>query len=570
MVQSAPWQIRVDMPRLNVFRSNLLRDHALLLAAGVALLVAHVPAHAQESGLRGEIAEDQIWQDIRSRRSPLDPAPTQQPDDNNNPYAPESTGAVPAEEAEPLDTTSTLFPDPATDADTMGEPDEPDAEPRGVGQRDEEAVAPEEEVAAEEEEVEAPNARAERIDAEDEERNVRAKPENGRAVAIEGAEAEAEDNPYAPLGLRIGTFNVTSTFEQGVTWTSNANYSTKPAPAVLSETALRLNAISDWSRHSAVINAFGVYRKSIDGEEVTEPSIGFDATLNLDIREDLRAIAKLGYDLRPESADSPVPLPVSVSRPLRHELTGSLGLEKDVGKFRFAVTGEIERLGYDDAKLGGGGTLSQEERNSTLFTGALRTGYQISPALTPFVELEIGRRNYDIAVDSNGDARSSDRYGASIGTEVDLGEKLVGEVSVGWINEQFDGSTLSDISGLTAEGDLTWSPERGTDVNFNASTTVEGTTTAGDSGSILYSGTVALKRELRSNLTLNASLGASWREYLSKPGNDLTLRAETSLTWWLNRYAGITGRYRYEGLQSTLANRDTTTNSVYLGVTLQR
>jgi len=572
MVQSAPWQIRVDMPRLNVFRSNLLRDHALLLAAGVALLIAHLPAHAQESGLRGEIAEDQIWQDIRSRRSPLDPAPAQQPDDNNNPYAPESPGAILDEEAEPLDSTSTLFPDPATDADTMGEPDEPDAEPRGVGQRDEETVAPEEEVVvAEQEEAEAANARAERVDAEDEERNVRAVPENGRAEAIEGAEAEAEQNPYAPLGLRIGTFNVTSTFEQGVTWTSNANFSPTPSPAVLSESALRLNAVSDWSRHSAVINAFGVYRKSIDGEEVTDPSVGFDATFNLDIREDLRAIAKLGYDLRPESADSPVELPVAVvSRPLRHELTGSLGLEKDVGKFRFAVTGEVERLGYDDAKLGGGGTLSQEERNSTLLTGTLRTGYQISPAFVPFLELEVGRRNYDIAVDSNGFARSSDRHGARAGTEIDLGEKLVGEVSVGWINEQFDDSALAAISGLTAEGDLTWSPQRGTDVNFNASTTVEGTTTAGDSGSILYSGTVALKRELRSNLTLNGSLGASWREYSASTDRDLTLRAETSLTWWLNRYAGITGRYRYEGLQSTLANRYTTTNSVYLGMTLQR
>jgi len=567
----APWQFRVDMSRLNVSRPNLLRDRSLFLAAGAALLVVLAPAHAQDAGLRGEIAENQIWQDIRARRSPLDPAPVEQAR-NNNAYAPESTGAVADEAPESRDTSASLFPDPRTDADTMGEPDEPDAAPRGVRQRDEEPVATEEPAAAEEEEEGlATNTRAERVDAADEERNIRVEPENGRAEAIEGADIGPEDNPYAPLGLRLGTFNVTSTFEQGVTWTSNANYSPTPAPAILSESALRLNAVSDWSRHSAVINAFGIYRKTIDGEEVTDPSLGFDATLNVDIREDLRAIARLGYDLRPESADSPVELPAAVvSRPLRHNLTGSLGVEKDVGKFRFAATGAVERLGYDDAKLQNGTTLSQEERNSTLITGTLRAGYQISPALTPFVELEIGRRNYDIAVDSNGDARSSDRYGARLGTEIDLGEKLVGEVSAGWINEQFDGNALSDISGLTAEGDLTWSPERGTDVNFNASTTVEGTTTAGDSGSILYSGTVALKRELRSNLTLNASLGASWREYSSSPNRDLTLRAETSLTWWLNRYAGITGRYRYEGLNSTIAGRDTTTNSVYLGVTLQR
>jgi hypothetical protein len=563
MAHVAPWQIRVDMSRTNVSRPNLLRDRALLLAAGAAMLIALAPAHAQDAGLRGEIAEDQIWQDIRARRSPLEPAPVAQAETNNNPYAPETTGAVPGE-AEPASTTSTLFPDPATDADTMGEPVEPEAEPRGIGRDEKEPAVAAEEVAAEDDTASAANERAERVDADDQERNVRAEAENGRAEAIEGADAEAEENPYAPLGLRIGTFNVTTTLEQGVTWTSNANYSATPEPAILSETALRLNAVSDWSRHSAVVNAFGVYRKSVDGAEVTEPSLGFDATLNLDIKEDLRAIARLGYDLRPEAADSPVPLPAG-TRPLRHQITGSLGVEKDVGKFRFAATGAVERLGYDDA-----GTISQKERNSTLFTGTLRTGYQISPALIPFVELEVGRRNYDVAVDTNGFARSSDRYGVRAGAEIDLGEKLVGEVSVGWINERFDDSLLSDISGLTAEGDLTWSPERGTDLNFNASTTVEGTTTAGDSGSILYSGTVALRRELRANLTLNASLGASWREYSSSTDRDLTLRAETSLTWWLNRYAGITGRYRYEGLDSTKAGRDTTTNSVYLGLTLQR
>lgn len=230
----APWQFRVDMPRLNVSRPNLLRDRSLFLAAGAALLVALAPAYAQDAGLRGEIAENQIWQDIRARRSPLDPAPVEQAK-NNDAYAPESTGAIADEAPESRDTSASLFPDPKTDADTMGEPDEPDATPRGVRKRDEEPVAPEEPAAEEEEEGLATNTRAERVDAADEERNIRAEPENGRAEAIEGADIEPEDNPYAPLGLRVGTFNVTSTFEQGVTWTSNANYSPTPAPAFLSE-----------------------------------------------------------------------------------------------------------------------------------------------------------------------------------------------------------------------------------------------------------------------------------------------------------------------------------------------
>ena len=38
----------------------------------------------------------------------------------------------------------------------------------------------------------------------------------------------------------------------------------------------------------------------------------------------------------------------------------------------------------------------------------LRAGYEISPALTPFIETEVGRRLYELRQDSAGYARSSD------------------------------------------------------------------------------------------------------------------------------------------------------------------
>ena len=48
------------------------------------------------------------------------------------------------------------------------------------------------------------------------------------------------------------------------------------------------------------------------------------------------------------------------------------------------------------------------------------------------------------------------------------------------------------------------------------------------------------------------------------------LSAESSLTWWLNRYAGLTTRVRTEKLTSNLPGRDYTANSIFLGVKVQR
>jgi hypothetical protein len=51
---------------------------------------------------------------------------------------------------------------------------------------------------------------------------------------------------------------------------------------------------------------------------------------------------------------------------------------------------------------------------------------------------------------------------------------------------------------------------------------------------------------------------------------DFALNGELSLTWWLNRYAGITGRASHERVSSNVTSRASQTTTVYLGVTLRR
>ena len=85
--------------------------------------------------------------------------------------------------------------------------------------------------------------------------------QNTRATAVEGGALRREDDPYAPLGLRVGAFVLRPSLEQGLTWTSNANDSPEGGEAVLSETSLRLRAASDWSRHRANVDASTTLRR---------------------------------------------------------------------------------------------------------------------------------------------------------------------------------------------------------------------------------------------------------------------------------------------------------------------
>lgn len=522
----------------------------MLLAASALALLAALPALAQESGLRGGLPEGETELAAAADEGAPDAG-------FRSTYVTRNPETGPEEEA-----SGSIFDDPEPD-DPFGDAPLPSARPA-----DPPSARPDtrEEVPAEPEAETTGTVRAESV-----ERIEAAEPVNQRAEAIEARDRTPEEDPYSPLGLRLGTFIVRPSLEQGVTWTSNASSSPGGSSAVLSETTLRLNAVSDWSRHSAAIDAYGIFRKSISGEDVSDPEAGIDGDLILDLGGDFRATASARYNLRPESAASPVELPPVTSRPLRQILTGSAGLEKDAGKLRLGLRGAVEQQQFGDADLEGGGTLSQRERDFVLTSAILRAGYEISPALTPFVEGEIGRRAYDLSLDSSGYDRSANRIGLRAGVALDLGEKLSGEFSAGWLREDFDDERLDALSALSVSADLFWSPVRGTNVGLYAATQVEGSTTAGESGSVLYTGRLSVEREMRANLTGNAVLGMDWRDYAADGrNNDLTLSAEAGLTYWLNRYAGLTGRARHETVKSGEPGRDTETNSVFVGVKLQR
>jgi hypothetical protein len=107
-------------------------------------------------------------------------------------------------------------------------------------------------------------------------------------------------------------------------------------------------------------------------------------------------------------------------------------------------------------------------------------------------------------------------------------------------------------------------------VDLNALTSVEGTTAPGESGSLLYAGNLSLTRELRANLTGTAGIGLDYRDYANSSAYDITWSGQVALTWWLNRYLGLTGRARYETVTSSDAGRESDTASVFVGLRAQR
>jgi hypothetical protein len=581
----APRRSNPSVTMSRIRRASPSRSASLRLAAGAALLLAGFAGHAgaQETGaLRGSLssAAPPPVPDPLKPPAPAEPLfPVEPPSlaEQGPIRQPDAAAAAPQRQAEDIDDELAGAPDeadarPDRRANRQVVPDNPAADPENDpeanGQPGSDSRT-KKKAAAAEAPLTTSTVRLKSIDAADLERNTAARAESERARAIEAIGRTPEQNPFGPPGLRVGAFLLRPALDQGIEWTSNATNTAGGGSDFVSESTLRLDAASDWARHSASFSGYGTYRTSVTGTGYSEFRGAGNAAATIELGSRFTLNPAIGYELAPEDASSPVAIAGAVDRPLRQTLSGSLGLEKTLGRLQFAATGSARRNTYGNATLSDGSVLSQADRNQTLYSMALRGGYEISPALTPFIEAEFGRRIYDDAVDSSGYSRSAGRYGARGGLSLDFGEKLNGEISAGWLSEKPDDQRLAAVSGFAADANVEWSPVRGTIVSLTGSTEVEGSTTPSESGSILYSSALGVSRELRANLTGTATLGADWRRYAGGD-RDFTWSAETSLTWWLNRYAGLKARARHEETSSTLPGRTSQQTSVYLGLTLRR
>ena len=103
-----------------------------------------------------------------------------------------------------------------------------------------------------------------------------------------------------------------------------------------------------------------------------------------------------------------------------------------------------------------------------------------------------------------------------------------------------------------------------------ASTSLSPSANTDDNGSIIYSGSLGIARQVRPQLTLDANIRASLRDYDTTGRRDITLGASAGYTYWFNRFVAATGRLSYETVDSNEASASYDAGSIRFGVRLQR
>ncbi|MCR9136349.1 MAG: outer membrane beta-barrel protein [Alphaproteobacteria bacterium] len=391
---------------------------------------------------------------------------------------------------------------------------------------------------------------------------------NPRQTTVDNQSNLIDDpEPYDQIGIRIGTFVLRSSVTEQIAHEIDRDGSER-TERTYSRTTLNGELQSDWSRHQLTITGEQVIDETLSGNGAEDPSTSVDADLRLDLSSDTTANVTFDYSFGRESQTDANAISNAFSQSDVHEFNTSASLEHLIGSWRGTATLSGGRSTYGDAELGDGSIIRQSDRDEYDYTVTLRAGVDIGANHLPFVEGDFGQILYDQTIDDFGFARSSKTYGLRVGTQFDFGDKLNGEIAVGYAQRDIDDSRLAPIKGVTVDGFSTWSPRRGLEIVSGLTTTLEDSTTENVSGSVYYAGTTEISYQLRENLTTTIDGVLGWRNYSGELGNQTVIGIGAGFIWWLNRRFGIDGDISYE---KTLTEGDTDSDDLFvgLGVTLR-
>lgn len=355
---------------------------------------------------------------------------------------------------------------------------------------------------------------------------------------------QENEDPFAQQGIALGAFVIRPSIEIGGSWTDNVGGSADKESAVGLVVAPEINVRSESERYEFEANASAettYYEEETFDRQTAEAR----ARLRYDLTSRTSIYTEAAYSRFLEGFSDPDTPTAAAERPAVDSVEASLGVEQRFGRLSTRVTGFVERATHEEVPLAGGGVASRQELDNTEFGGRLRVGYATSASLRPFTEAAVGRREFDNHLDDSGFARSSVWGELRGGLVVDRGDKLSGEVSVGYRHEDIEDDRLEDLNVLVANASILWSPQRLTEVTLDLSTDVNPTSTPGTSATVLYSGTLTLARNLTPRVRAETGVGLSYEDRIGDNWRDVTFSGFAGASYAFNRIASIEGRYVY-------------------------
>lgn len=386
------------------------------------------------------------------------------------------------------------------------------------------------------------------------------------------ARPKIEEAPFAPVGLPIGSLRLVPFVDSSAGWDSNPNRSSggsKGSASLRGEIGAAWK--SDWSAHEFKGDIKGAYTKYFSAPLASRPDGAGKMNLRLDVSRDTALDFELRGSLDTQRPGSANFTPTAVkSRPLVLGAGATAGGTQKFGGLELSLRGAFDRVSYENATLVNGTRLALSGDSYNAFGLRARAGYQITPGITPFLEVGGDTRRRDQAVDTSGFARNSNGGLARAGSTFELTRTLTGEIAAGYAQRVYADSRLPTLAGPTFDASLVWTASPLTTVSLKAATALGETTIANASGAVNRTLTLDVSHAFLRNFTLGAAATVGVNEYRGISLRENTFSGTLKAEYLLNRSVSVRGSFTHERLQSTAPGSDYTANVFLLGLKLQR
>jgi hypothetical protein len=375
-------------------------------------------------------------------------------------------------------------------------------------------------------------------------------------------------DPYAPPGLRVGSFKMFPTLEIGADLTTNVNRSaTKPKHDAILSLKPTLRFESDWSRHglSATFSADAV--KFMNSDDVDTLSGSAAIASRVDIRRTTRADFETGYSINSvELGDSELPASavgtrrdttVSSNSSITHDFGG---LE---GRLRLGLTRNI----YGDVDLVGGGTEDNSDRNYLQTDISARLALRTGAAISPFAEVAYAPRFHDKKTDRNGLKRNSQGLRLTAGASIADDPIWQGDIAATLEMRDYSDDSLGHVVLPGIAANLTWRPTDLTRFEFNTGASLAETVSANTSSSKRWTVGLTASHALRDNVELVAGLKGDIEH--GADTTDLTTTASLGVNWTLNPYVVLNAGYEGTFFNTEGSNGDYTDHRLLTSIILR-
>lgn len=377
---------------------------------------------------------------------------------------------------------------------------------------------------------------------------------------------------YDPSGIPIGAFRGFLTLPIGVTYNNNVF----AAPNGQEDYSLWAHPYfqlrSQWSNHEAVLSA--------DVEQLSFDKFDSEDRTNINLsgfgRIDVQRGFNIGLNARQswlEESRTDASAPTNTLSPVEYDQT-QLGATASKEFNRLRVSGGTTFLDtdYDNALLRDGVTeVFQDDRDHDWTSLNGRADYAVTPTTAIFGSIGASERSYDL---QPGDdpavlfSRDSEGMTYSLGANFDITNLVRGEVSFGYLTEDFSDTAFSDIDGLAASARVEWFPTPLATFELSAQRAVTDTGISGAVGALTTTIAARVDYEVQRNVMVTGQISHRDDDYEGIARDDAGLAAAVDVLYLINAHVGASVSLQHSERNSSGAASGLGFDQESLGVNL--